>query len=265
MTEVLKLSDLDYQKVSFKTPIKQGNYYYSAIAYNSDQPLYVETPNIFSDEMLTECDNTLRVKIPVDDFSVYDILLNLDENIVRRTTECSESWFKKKLPEEIVRNMYKRITEPLIKDELAKIELRIPKVKEQIQCGVFNIDGIPLAKQEIKCDTEVKCILHIKGLKFLKKYFYCDMYITQIRLGTPKLYNIPSECMFKDDEIDARLSHPDDILDDEMIRSLKDTELKQIQLSKKREEIKLVKDEIKSMNEKLQGLLGEYDILDDKF
>ena len=258
------MSALDYEKITFKSPIKQGNYYYSAIAYDSDKPLYVETPNVFCDEILTKCENTLRVKISPEDFVVYDKLLNLDENNVKATTENSESWFKKKLPEEIVRNMYRRTTEPLVKDELPKIELRIPKIKEQIQCAIFNRDGIPLAKEEIKIDTEVRCILHIKGLKFLKKFFYCDVYITQIKLAKSKLYSIPSECLFieGEDEPETRLSLPSDIIDERMIQEIKDNELNKEKLSEKRKEIDKIKVEINSQNLVLETLLKEYDELD---
>ena len=169
MTDVYQLGSIDFTKINYKSPVKIGNYYYSAITYDGDKSLYLETPNVYSSQELIDCENTLSVKISPEDFSVYDKLLELDENNVKNTTDNSEAWFKKNLPENIVRDMYKRITEPIVKGELPKIALRIPKLKDKIICGVFNKDSIPLAKEEINCDTEIKCILHVKGLKFLKK------------------------------------------------------------------------------------------------
>lgn len=258
MTDVYRLSAIDYNKISFKSPTKQGNYYYSAITYDGEKPLYLETPNVYSGEVLVNCENTLSVKISPEDFGVYDKLLELDEYNVEHTTKNSENWFKKQLPEDVVRNMYKRITEPIVKDELPKIELRIPKLKDKIQCGIFNKDGIPLAKEEIKCDTEIKCILHVKGLKFLKKFFYCDLYITQIKLASPKVYSIPNECLFNDED-DSRLSLPEDIIDTEMIKEIEKEEMKKENLRTKREEMNKIKEEIKGLEEKLGILKNEYD------
>ena len=264
MTEVVNLKSLDYNKITFKAPLKQGNFYYSPITYNSESPLYVETPNVFCDETLVDCGNTLRVKLSPEDFSVYDKFLNIDETNVQRTLENSENWFKKDLPEDIVRTMYKRITEPLVKDDLPKVELRIPKIKDKFQCGVFDKDGIPLAKEEIKTDCEIKCILHIKGLKFLKKYFYCDMYITQIKVATPKVYSIPEKCLFKEED-DPRLGNPEDIIDERMIQELEEEERKKNMLLEKRKEMNVVKDEIKILETKLEVLMKEYNELNINF
>lgn len=258
MTDIYSLKSIDYNKITYKSPVKNGNYYYSAITYDGDKPLYLETPNVYSSQELNNCENTLSVKISPEDFSVYDKLLELDENNVKRTTDNSETWFKKTLPEEIVRDMYKRITEPLIKDELPQIALRIPRLKDKIVCGVFNKDSIPLAKEEIKCDTEIKCILHVKGLKFLKKYFYCDIYITQIKIAEHKVYSIPEKCLFNEDD-DNRLSLPEDIIDNEMIKEIKAEEDKKEKLLLKRNEINMVKNEKKILEEKLEVLKDEYD------
>lgn len=251
MTDVYQLSSIDFTKINYKSPIKTGNYYYSAITYDGDKSLYLETPNVYSSQELIDCENTLSVKISPEDFSVYDKLLELDENNVKNTTDNSEAWFKKKLPGNIVRDMYKRITEPIVKDELPKIALRIPKLKDKIICGVFNKDSIPLAKEEINCDTEIKCILHVKGLKFLKKYFYCDVYITQIKKVEHKNYSISDICLFNEED-DYRLSLPEDIIDNEMIKEIEEETLK-------KEKLQMKRDEIKDMESKLQLLKNEYD------
>lgn len=258
MTDIYRLDSLDYKKIIYKSPIKSGNYYYSAITYDGDKPLYLETPNVYSSQELINCENTLSVKISPEDFTVYDKLLELDENNVKNTIANSESWFKKNLPEEIVRNMYKRITEPLVKDELPKIVLRLPKLKDKLVCGVFNKDGIPIAKEEIKSDTEIKCILHVKGLKFLKKYFLCDIYITQIKIAEHKIYSIPNECLFNDED-DYRLSLPEDVIDTEMIKEIEKERIKQEKLEEKRNEIISVKNEIEVLQSKLDQLKNDYD------
>ena len=36
--------------------------------------------------------------------------------------------------------------------------------------------------EKIQENTEVVLILHVKGLKFLKQHYYCDIYILQIKI-----------------------------------------------------------------------------------
>ena len=91
--------------------------------------------------------------------------LELDEHNVTNTTENSEKWFNKSLPEDVVREMYKRITEPLTKNELPEIALRVPKLKDTVMCGVFDKDGIAIDKEDINIDTEIKCIFTCEGYK----------------------------------------------------------------------------------------------------
>jgi predicted secreted protein len=257
MTDVYPIKSLDYKKIIYKSPIKRGNLYYSAITYDGDKPLYLETPNVYSSQKLTECENTLSVKISPEDFCVYDKLLELDEHNVTNTTENSEKWFNKSLPEDVVREMYKRITEPLTKNELPEIALRVPKLKDTVMCGVFDKDGIAIDKEDINIDTEIKCILHVKGIKFLKKYFLCDVYITQIKLTDHKMYSLHKECLFNEED-DYRLSPPEDVIDNEMIKEIEGEKIKLDALQAKRKEMNEIKNEIKSLETKLELIKEEY-------
>ena len=79
-------------------------------------------------------------------------------------------------------------------------KIRIPFVKNKIQCNIFNKDKIPMPIEDIKENTDISMIIHIRGIKFLKKKFYCDCYVSQIKLVEPKMYTIPKECLFNDED-----------------------------------------------------------------
>ena len=53
-------------------------------------------------------------------------------------------------------------------------------------------------------------------MKFLKKDYYCDNYISQIKLCESIPYSIPNTCLIEDDEDETNL-YDYEILDEEII------------------------------------------------
>ena len=53
---------------------------------------------------------------------------------------------------------------------------------------------------KIKKDIELELIIHIRGLKFLKQNYYCDLYISQIKIYLPseEKYSIINDFSFKE-------------------------------------------------------------------
>ena len=90
----------------------------------------------------------------------------------------------------------------------------------------------------------------MKGLKFLKHHYYCDCYISQIKvfLSNDDKYNIISEYVIEDDEPDEE---DKDILDEEIISEM----LKQKELEKKKEgDKKILQEEILKLQQELNNL-----------
>jgi hypothetical protein len=125
--------------------------------------------------------------------------------------------------------MYKRTNKPVKKDSKPIFLFKVPFVKENIQCQIYDQKQTCVDMKTIKENTECVCILHIKGLKFLKQHYYLDVYISQIKVfleGDLK-YNILDKYSFDDkDEIDNEIKEleKDLMLDEEYINSLKDKE-----------------------------------------
>ena len=90
------------------------------------------------------------------------------------------------------------------------------------------------------------------------------MYITQIKVATPKVYSIPDKCLFGEED-DPRLGNPEDIIDERMIQELEEEERKKVMLLEKRKEINIVKEEIKTLQTKMEGLMKEYNELNINF
>ena len=184
MTEIFKHTTLRLEDLTYQKPEKQGNFYYSKITYGESKPVYIKTPTLRSCQdcsVLSSKNALMKLQIDGDDFGVYDFFLQLDDHNVNHTFEKSKDWFGKELPVEVIDDMYRRGTKPFEKDTNPTLEFKMPFSKDKCECVIFNKDKESVPLDEIKENTGLISIIHIKGLKFLKKEYYCDCYITQIK------------------------------------------------------------------------------------
>lgn len=248
---VYRHTELDLKKINYKKPEKQGLIYYSGIDYKNE-PLYLQTPKLILTksglQTIESKNNNLELEPVNNDFSFYDTLLNLDELNVKRTFENNKEWFDKDIPLEVIDNMYKRNNKPVKKDSKPQFSFKVPLVKEKVQCQVFDQKKNTLDLKTIKEGTECICILHIKGLKFLKQHYYLDLYISQIKIfleGDIK-YNILENYSFNDiDEENNELKdlEQDLLLDEGYINSLRDKEEERKKLFSELDKFKNIKSE----------------------
>ena len=248
---VYRHTDLDLKKINYKKPEKQGLIYYSGIDYKNE-PLYLQTPKLILTrsglQTIERKNNNLELEPGNNDFSFYDTLLNLDELNVKRTFENNKEWFDKDIPLEVIDNMYKRNNKPVKKDSKPQFSFKVPLIKEKVQCQVFDQKKNALDLKTIKEGTECICILHIKGLKFLKQHYYLDLYVSQIKIfleGDVK-YNILENYSFNDmEEVKNELKdlEQDLLLDEGYINSLRDKEEEHHKLLNELEKYKNIKSE----------------------
>ena len=229
---VYRHTDLDFKKINYKKPEKQGLIYYAGIDYKNE-PLYLQTPKLVLTksglETIQSKNNNLELQPVNNDFSFYDSLLNLDELNVKRTFENNKEWFGKEIPLEVIDNMYKRNNKPVKKDSKPQFGFKVPLVKERVQCQIYDQKKNTLDLKSIKEGTECICILHVKGLKFLKQHYYLDLYISQVKVfleGDTK-YNILENYSFNDveeEERELKDLERDLMLDEDYLNSLRDKE-----------------------------------------
>jgi len=259
---ILKHDELDFKKINYNKPEKQGVIYYSPINYDN-KPFYLQTPkmsckNGFRDVL--DSKNSLLDLEPINmDFSFYDSLLTLDEKNIKCTFENNKEWFGKNIPLEIIDNMYKRNNKPVKKDSKPKFSFKIPLIKEKVQCQIYDQKRVCVDFNKINENTEVVLILHVKGLKFLKQHYYCDIYISQIKvfLGGDSKYSILNEYAFNDneeEENELKSLEKELMLDEDFIQGFQ----------KEKEEKEKVMNQLKISKEKFESHKREIEELESK-
>jgi len=215
--------DLDLKKINYKKPEKHGLIYYAGIDYKNE-PLYLQTPKLVLTksglETIQSKNNHLECMPVNNDFSFYDSLLNLDE---------LKAWFGKEIPLEVIDNMYKRNNKPVKKDSKPQFGFKVPLIKDKVQCQIYDQKQNTIDLSSVKEGSECICILHIKGLKFLKQHYYLDIYISQIKIfleGNLK-YSILENYSFNDceeEQLEIKELERDLMLDEDYLNSLKNNE-----------------------------------------
>ena len=260
---VYRYTELDLKKINYKKPEKQGLIYYTGIDYKNE-PLYLQTPKLILTKSglntIESKNNNLELEPVNNDFSFYDTLLNLDELNVKKTFENNKEWFDKDIPLEVIDNMYKRNNKPVKKDSKPQFSFKIPLIKDKVQCQVYDQKRNTLDLKTIKEGTECICILHIKGLKFLKQHYYLDLYISKIKIfleGDIK-YNILENYSFNDiEEENNELKdlEQDLLLDEGYINSLKDKEAERNKLLSELEKYNNIKSNSEIKISELKNLI----------
>ena len=229
-SNIVKCDDVVIDKINYTKPEKNGQSYFSSISYgDSLNPFYIQTPKLVSktniSDMVGKKVPYLDVEVPSGKMNIYDFLLSLDDNNIKTTVKESEDWFGKEIPLQAIDDMYRRTTKPFKKNTAPHIRLRLPLIKNEIKCGVYNQNRIFIGTDEVKEGSEVVLILHIRGLKILKNTYYCDCYITQIKLFQEKesKFNIIKDYSILDDE-DEEEKELGDIFSEEIYNSFQEEE-----------------------------------------
>tara|TARA_B100000902_G_scaffold384231_1_gene424121 strand:- start:739 stop:1428 length:690 start_codon:yes stop_codon:yes gene_type:complete len=214
----------------------------------------------------------IDVEITDGNFDLYDFFLSIDDLNIKKTYQNSEEWFTKELPLEAIDEMYKRTTKPFKKNTNPVLKLKLPVIKNKIHCSLYNQAKVFIDIDQLKKGSEIVLIIHMRGLKILKQYFYCDCYVTQIKLFQEDTkYNILQNYVLLDDnevidmeyngEFDDEIM---DVIEGDKIREeesrkeeerIKEEELKREEECKKEEELK--REKIKELEKLLQNTQTE--------
>ena len=200
---ILTYDNVDFKKLTFNSPEKVGMIYYSGISYK-DKPLYIQTPKLKCLHDSNECIDRKAPSMDLENinnnFKFYDFLIQLDEANINNTFNNSQQWFDKEIPRDTIDDMYKRILKPVKKGCRPNYTFKIPTIKNNVQCPIYDQNKICQSFDKCNKDVDVELILHIRGLKFLKQNYYCDMYISQIKvyLSNDEKYSVLETYSFND-------------------------------------------------------------------
>lgn len=248
---VHKYSDINIKKINYNKPDKNGSFYYSSISYDNS-PLHIQSPKmkckITGDDILKkgfiECE-------PINtDFSFYDFFLNIEDRNIKETFKRNEEWFGKNIPLEMIDDMYKRTIKAVKKDSKPSFSFKIPISRGKIQCQIYNSNNICVDINKLTPESEIVLILHIRGLKILKQHYYCDCYVSQLKvyLSKEEKFNIFNECVIEDDE---KNEDDIDIIDEEILDIIHQKEIKE---REKNEKKLLLEKQILELKEQLDNL-----------
>ena len=268
---IIKYDQVSLENLNYSKPEKLGTAYFSSFSYGDNlKPLHIQTPKlkcVTSMSSLKDKKNPfLEVEIPKGSFDMYDLFLSLDDKNIKETLQKSEDWFQKEIPLEAIDDMYKRTTKPFKKDTNPTLKFRLPVIKNEIQCTAYNQQRVFVDLDEIKEDSEIILILHIRGLKFLKHNFYCDCYISQIKLFQDTIeskYTVMKEYSLIDDEEDSSIQY-DNIFNEEIVNAFE--EEVRLKKEKEEEEVRLKKeksDRIEKLKLEIEMKNKEMELLND--
>ena len=251
---ILQYSDIDIKKIKYNKPERQGTIYYSSINYGKNQPLHIQSPRMIckqsGEESIQNTSPSLKTEPLNNDFSFYDFLLSLDDRNIKETFKQNKDWFGKDIPLEMIDDMYKRTIKPIKKDSKPSFSFKLPVIKGKVQCHIYDQRKICQEIQKVVSGCEIIFILHVRGLKFLKQHYYCDCYVSQIKVFLSKddKFNILNEYMVEDDEIEEE---DNDIVDEQIIADI----LKEKELERQNEEKKSnIQAQIVNLQQQLDNL-----------
>lgn len=223
--EFTKVEDINIDLIELDKPTKINNVYYSNINYKN-RPLIVQVGRITINEDLSSIHSkslpSIEFEIPEKNMHLYDFFISLDERNINETYNNESKWFlqsngkPKNIPKNIIDDMYKRISKPLQSNKLPTIRFKLPVKNGSILIQSYNQNKTTIPLEKIPIGTECTCILHIRGLKFLKQHYICDCYISQIKSFVTNItkYSIPTECVINDSNDTDDLEHLDSLIDD---------------------------------------------------
>ena len=114
----------------------------------------------------------------------------------------------------------------------------------------------------VKPGSTIILMIHVRGLKFLKQNYYCDVFLSQFKLIKEPIIIKTNTCLIEDDEDDEENKQESvedekydyEILDEELMLKNKEIEDLEKLILDKKQKIEKYKEELSSLEEKLTNL-----------
>ena len=256
MSEVTRYDRLILENIQYDKPDNQGNVYFGSMYYDLN-PLLLQSSRLQVKEIRDDTKQKyLVLQTDSQDFKFYDKLVQLDDHNLEQTYQKSEEWFSKELPMDVLEGMYRRITQPFKKDEIPTIEFKIPFHNKNLQTKIYNQSNELVELDSIVPGSSIIAMVHVRGLKFLKQTYYCDLFLSQIKLVKDPIVVDPSGCLIEDSEVEVDQDDQYDyeILDEEIIQKNKEIKDVEQKILDSRNKIKSDQEELSRLEEKLENL-----------
>ena len=242
MSEVTRYNKLQFDNIQYDKPENKGTVYFGTMLYDLN-PLLLQSSRLKVKE-IKEVEKQKYIVLETDeaDFTFYDKLVQLDDHILDATYQNSEEWFNKELPMDILEGMYKRITKPFKKDEKPSLEFKLPYHSDKLQTKIYGQTNELIDLDNLVIGSTIILMIQVKGLKFLKQNYYCDTYLSQIKLVKDEIIVKPASCLIEDDGQVYTAKNDEDkydyeILDEEILKKSKEIEELESSILKNKQQI----------------------------
>jgi len=177
--------DFEFDKITLTNPTGvQGGAYFSKVKYENEK-LIIQTPKCFTKNGIKRgkknyCDLMFNNENSL--FSDWNELL--EERIKQEIFKNRGDWFHDDLEEQDIEYNWNSTIRPY-KSKFYLFRTFIEKSKilsDGPKLQIFNEDKEPLTIEDIKSDSNIICILEIKGLKFTSQSFHLECSLIQIML-----------------------------------------------------------------------------------
>ena len=201
----IKVSDykkLDINSIVFNPPQKTKGGSYMSIP---TEDIYIQTPRLLSSKGIVKNETRCSLELDFDKKhgEFYEFVTNIDDYSIIQIQKNSLKWFKKEFPLDIVEEFYSSPVKNARGKNPPKLKIKIPLVKGDLNCSIYNSDNNLISYNDIKLDSKLLCVLKFQGLKFLKQQVICEWLPIQIKVfqkGVDSVYMI-NDNLLSDKEV----------------------------------------------------------------
>jgi len=177
---IIDYKDIDINQIELSHPEKIKGSYYSFATYKGED-IYIKTPTLTNLSNIVKLDTRCYMELDIDTSDketseFYEFFSNFDDNNILKIHKESNNWFNKEFPLDIVEDFY---TTPLKHKNSPKLKLKIPLIKNKIDCLIYDKNNTIITNFNEK--NKVICLLKFCGLKFLSQQVISEWIPIQIK------------------------------------------------------------------------------------
>ena len=176
--------EFDFSQLSLGNPASvQGGAYFTKI-FNSDKPLYIQTPKSLTKQGFVKNAKKYYVELMFDtnDEKFFHWLENLETRCQQLIFEKRETWFQNQLDLTDIETAFATTVRPYksCKYYLLRVNVKMNYTTNLPVVKIYNENETPLTIDDVGDDTNVISILEIQGIKFTSRNFQIEMELKQV-------------------------------------------------------------------------------------
>lgn len=176
---VLIPKEINTEYIKFNKPKEKKGYHESILQYQNTNDLIIQTPILIIDN--ADQDNGFILQKIKSNNDFYSLIRKIEYIAVNTSSINSKTWFKQNLSKEILNKMFKSCLEtPQTLNGNFKFKIKMNK-----SVKVFN-ENKELIDTELEPNTQIKCILKIRGILFGRNFAKLDIRCQKIAIVKSK-------------------------------------------------------------------------------